>query len=202
MPGSFSRSPKTPQVEKTPGVGCKPFPTVSFAVVVLIPNPAARVQSGPHREHAEDRQQGAVRTEWLDAAPTAANLVGSRQRIRWTAAIFDYLRVSGDQHASIMGGASLGGWYIADFPSIPSLHPILRSMREKPRLRDLLRDLLGPYRLLSRSEVYIERVSGWHMDGLGCSGPMRSTMERSTTTGRLAPARLRGLRGQPRCATT
>eukprot|EP00966_Prymnesium_polylepis_P230500 5333935-Prymnesium_polylepis.1 len=75
-------------------------------------------------------------------------------------------------------------------------------MREKPRLRDLLRDLLGPYRLLSRSEVYIERVSGWHMDGLGCSGPMRSTMERSTTTGRLAPARLRGLRGQPRCAPT
>ena len=95
------------------------------------------------------------------------NLLSSSEVEAISTSVLAYLRTSeGRRHAPMMAGLKLGGWYIADFPSIPPLSGILTSIREKPRLKEMLKDLLGPYRLLSRSEMYIDRVSPWHMDGL------------------------------------
>ena len=107
------------------------------------------------------------RTEGFTILP---NLLTSSEVEAMSTAVTTYLRTpNGRRHAPMMAGDKLGGWYIADFPSVPPLCGLLPRIREKPRLKELLKDLLGPYRLLSRSEMYVDRVSPWHMDGL--SGP-------------------------------
>ena len=68
----------------------------------------------------------------------------------------------------MMGGNESGGWYIADFPSVPALTGILEMILRNPRLGGMLDDLLGEkmWRLLSRSEIYSDRTNVWHADGL------------------------------------
>lgn len=65
-----------------------------------------------------------------------------------------------------MNGNNSGGWYIADFPSIPDLHFILESVIKEPRLTSMLDMLLGEgqHRLLSRSEIYSDRANWWHSE--------------------------------------
>ena len=66
-----------------------------------------------------------------------------------------------------MSGKVIGGWFIGDFPSIPHLKGMLQTIRTKPRLVQVLTQLLGSeHRLLSRSEIYVDRTTTWHMDGL------------------------------------
>ena len=69
-----------------------------------------------------------------------------------------YLRVRGDDHAFMMSGRTIGGWYIGDFPSIPALAGLLQTLRSKPALARVLKELLGEeHRLLSRSEICVHR---------------------------------------------
>ena len=79
-------------------------------------------------------------------------------------AVVVYLQGASSWHTDMMNGKSLGGWYIADFPWIAPLNGMLDVIRGKPRLRDALRDLLGNYRLLSRSEVYVDRRKSCSFD--------------------------------------
>ena len=69
-------------------------------------------------------------------------------------------------HRKSMGGNKQGGWYIADFPAFPTLKHVLPLLAAKQKLSDALADVLGgPYRVLSRNELYIDRWNTWHFDG-------------------------------------
>ena len=94
-------------------------------------------------------------------------LVSPRDAVSFAALIDSYLTQHGSAYEHQMGGQSLGGWYISDFPSVPMLATIQDAVLSNHRLQQLLTRLLGPdYRLLARSELYVDRRNGWHMDGL------------------------------------
>ena len=82
--------------------------------------------------------------------------------------IDSHIRSRSHDYRLMMGGNQSGGWYIADFPSVPALSSILNLLQSKPRLADLLDDLLGAgeHRLLARSEIYSDRTNVWHSDAL------------------------------------
>lgn len=65
-----------------------------------------------------------------------------------------------------MNGNNSGGWYIANFPSVPQLQWILETVLAEPRLTSMLDSLLGEgeHRLLSRSEIYSDRTNWWHSE--------------------------------------
>ena len=80
----------------------------------------------------------------------------------------DHIREKGHMYRNVMNGNNSGGWYIANFPSVPSLHSILDQILAEPRLTSMLDDLLGAgqHRLLSRSEIYSDRTNWWHSESV------------------------------------
>lgn len=78
------------------------------------------------------------------------------------------LRRRGPDYRFMMNGNYSGGWYLADFPTIPAFADVLGMLERQPRLVEALDDLLGrgQYRVLARSEIYADRMNTWHADAL------------------------------------
>lgn len=83
-------------------------------------------------------------------------------------AVMDYLRRNGSRHAPGLMGARYGGWFLGGFPSLqdrfPEAESLMWMMHSKRKLREALTDVLGPHRLTSRAEVYVDRYNVWHVD--------------------------------------
>ncbi len=71
------------------------------------------------------------------------------------------------RYAAKMGGATVGGWYIADCFRVPELAHLFDEVTADPRLRKFLAAQLGDdFYLLERSEMYIGRAVPWHFDAI------------------------------------
>ena len=81
--------------------------------------------------------------------------------------IINHLAQDGERYEKLMGGGKDGGWYIPDFPSVPELGGFSSALLRLPLLHQHLAQEHGNnYRLLARSEIYIDMLGGWHSDGL------------------------------------
>ena len=100
------------------------------------------------------------------------SLVPVSEAKSYEAKIMDHIARFGKRYESKMNGKARGGWYLADFPRVPELTYIHDALTGNPRLIGLLDELHGKeeWRLLARSEMYVDSGNSWHADAL--TGPM------------------------------
>ena len=96
-----------------------------------------------------------------------SSLLQREQALKIAADVHSHVALHGARYQNMLGGMTSGGWYLGDLGSIRDLSYIIRAVMERPKLHGVLTRLLGEdYRLLSRSEIYVDRVGYWHSDGL------------------------------------
>ena len=79
----------------------------------------------------------------------------------------EHVAAFGGHYKFMMGGNKTGGWYISSLQDIDELRHVITTVKQSTRLRAVLSSLLGPdFRLLSRSELYVDKSGSWHTDSL------------------------------------
>ena len=96
------------------------------------------------------------------------HLLTSEMVARFATTIQHHLEKHGRRYRTLMEGKTRGGWYIPDFPMDAELAPMLDELLVNARLHEALERLHGTraYRLLQRSEIYVDKGVGWHPDAL------------------------------------